>query len=212
MKPFLFLILFFTVSAHAYTDSVLVKKLLSQTEHLEEATLQKALTAFDNAKSAGLSDSDLFTIIDYSQASTQPRLWVFNLENTELIYEELVAHGRGSGENLPTKFSNQHSSYQSSLGLFKTEETYFGRNGYSLRLEGLEQGVNHAARERAIVFHGADYVDPSFIAKHGRLGRSHGCPAVNPAVNKELIDTIKNGSLVFIYYPDQDYLAGSKFL
>jgi hypothetical protein len=189
-----------------------VTQLLAQTEHLEEAVLTKALTAFHNAIDAGITDSQILTIIDYSKASSEPRLWVFNLATSELLYEELVAHGRGSGGNYAEDFSNTPESYQSSLGLFITEDTYQGRNGYSLRLEGLEEGVNHLAKNRAIVIHGANYVDPSFVAKNGRLGRSHGCPAVNPKINAELIKTIKGGSLVFAYYPDEDWLTKSEFL
>jgi hypothetical protein len=198
--------------ATSYTESQPMDPLLAQTQHLDEATLEKALIAFENAHNAGITDSHLLTIIDYSQPSSKPRLWVFDLENDKLLYEELVSHGRGSGDLHANKFSNTPESYQSSLGVFITEETYHGRNGYSLRLEGLEENFNHLARDRAIVIHGANYVDPAFVDKHGRLGRSHGCPAVNPAVNKELINTIKGGSLVFAYYPDQDWLSESEFL
>ncbi|MGA2654827.1 MAG: murein L,D-transpeptidase catalytic domain family protein [Gammaproteobacteria bacterium] len=187
-------------------------QLLAQTQHLEETVLSKALTAFNNAVAAGVTDSQILTIIDYSKASSEPRLWVFDLANSELLYEELVAHGRGSGGNVAEKFSNTPESYQSSIGVFITEETYTGRNGYSLRLEGLEEGINHLARNRAIVIHGANYVSPEFVEKNGRLGRSHGCPAVSPSVNKELINTIKGGSLVFAYYPNQKWLSESEFL
>ncbi len=186
--------------------------LLAQSEHLDEAVLNKALIAFDNAVNAGITDSQILTIIDYSKASSEPRLWVFDLETSKLLLEELVAHGRGSGELHATDFSNTPQSYQSSIGVFITEDTYQGRNGYSLRLEGLEQGVNHLAKERAIVIHGASYVNPDFVARTGRLGRSHGCPAVSAAVNKEFINTIKGGSLVFAYYPDQEWLTESEFL
>lgn len=189
-----------------------VIQLLAQTQHLEEAVLNKALTAFNNAIAAGITDSQILTIIDYSKASSEPRLWVFDLANSELLYEELVAHGRGSGDNYAKNFSNTPESYQSSLGLFITEDTYQGRNGYSLRMEGLEQGFNHLAKNRAIVIHGANYVNESFVEKNGRLGRSHGCPAVGMDVNKELINTIKGGSLVFAYYPHKDWLAESEFL
>lgn len=217
MKQFLFrnvLLICMLFSAHvsAYTNPEYMGKLLAQAQYLEKETLHKALIAFNNAQGAGLSDSFLFTVIDYSQPSNQPRLWVFDLARAELLYEELVAHGRGSGELHARKFSNVSGSWQSSLGLFITDDTYHGGNGYSLRLDGLEEGVNHLARDRAIVMHGADYVHASFVEKHGRLGRSHGCPAVPKAVNKEIIDTIKGGSLVFAYYPDQTWLAESAFL
>jgi hypothetical protein len=204
---------FFTLPvAASYTHPEFAQGLLEQTQFLEQEALENALVAFSNAKKAGLSESDLFTIIDYSQPSNKPRLWVFDLAQSKLVHEELVAHGRGSGGLYAEKFSNTPESYQSSLGLFKTADPYQGRNGYSLRLKGLEEGINHLAHDRAIVIHGANYVKQDFINAQGRLGRSHGCPAVDPAINKELIDLIKGGSLVFIYYPDNKYLAESEFM
>jgi len=152
------------------------------------------------------------TVIDYSRPSTEKRLWVFDLATRELLYEELVAHGQGSGANLATKFSNVPESHQTSLGLFVTDETYVGKNGYSLRLDGLDAGINDRARQRAIVMHGAPYVSETFVRANGRLGRSHGCPAVSAAVARPLLDRVKGGGLVFAYYPDQDWLKTSKFL
>ena len=150
-------------------------------------------------------------MIDYSRPSTERRLWVFDLKKTVLLYAEYVAHGRNSGENFPNAFSNRESSHQSSLGLFATADTYNGGNGYSLRMDGLEPGVNDLARARAIVMHGAPYVDPVMAQRQGRLGRSFGCPAVRPAVANSVIDTLKEGQLVFAYYPDQQWLANSRF-
>ena len=129
-----------------------------------------------------------------------------------MLFEELVAHGRGSGENFATRFSNDDGSHQTSLGLFRTADTYVGTNGYSLRLDGLEAGVNDRARDRAIVMHGAPYVSEAQLRAVGRLGRSHGCPALRPAIARTVIDTIKQGSLVFAYYPDTSWLHGSRFL
>lgn len=151
-------------------------------------------------------------VIDYSLPSTRPRLWVFDLARGRLLFEELVSHGRGSGDVQAHAFSNVPESHQSSLGLFRTLNSYRGRNGYSLRLEGLEPGVNDRAFARAIVLHGADYVSPSFIARTGRLGRSHGCPAVRPAVTGPLIDSIKDAQYLFVYYPDAHWLQTSSFL
>lgn len=151
-------------------------------------------------------------VIDYSRASREPRLWVFALDPPELLFEEHVAHGRNSGGDLATAFSNRNGSHQSSLGLFRTGETYHGANGYSLRMDGLEPGFNDLARARAIVMHGAPYVDPVSAALQGRLGRSLGCPAVRPAVARAVIDTLKDGQLVFAYYPDRDWLDGSELL
>jgi hypothetical protein len=123
-----------------------------------------------------------------------------------------VAHGKGSGDNYATRFSNREGSRQSSLGLFEATTTYMGKHGYSLRLKGLEKGFNDHALQRSIVIHGAWYVTEAFAARYGRLGRSWGCPTLDPSVAKKLIDTIKGGTLVFVYYPDEDWLSGSKFL
>jgi hypothetical protein len=152
------------------------------------------------------------TVIDYSLPSTEPRLWVFDLHSGELLFKELVAHGKNSGENMATRFSNEMNSQTSSLGLFVTADPYVGSNGYSLRMDGLDRGFNDHARERAIVMHGAPYVDPAVAATHGRLGRSWGCPALRTAVASTIIDRIRGGGVVFSYYPDQDWLAQSRFL
>ena len=156
--------------------------------------------------------SERLAVIDYSLPSTAVRLWVFDLEAGSLLFAEHVAHGRGSGENLATRFSNVEGSYQSSLGLFRTSETYQGENGYSLRMDGLEPGINDAARERLIVMHGAPYVDPLIALKQGRLGRSYGCPAVRPEVARGVIDALKQGQLLFAYYPDPAWLQTSALL
>ena len=152
------------------------------------------------------------TVIDYSKPSSERRLWVFDLRSRELVYEELVAHGQGSGANRATQFSNTDESHQTSLGLFVTQDTYVGKNGYSLRLDGLDKGFNDRARERAIVMHGAPYVSPSFVKATGRLGRSWGCPAISAEVAKKIIDRVKGGGLVFAYYPDPQFIKTSKYL
>lgn len=154
----------------------------------------------------------LLTIIDYSVPSTQARLWVLDLAKRRQLYRELVAHGRGSGDDLAVRFSNEPGSHQSSLGLFLTGEAYSGSNGYSLRLDGLEPDVNDRARERAIVMHGAPYVSTAVARAMGRLGRSWGCPALRTGVARHVIDAIKGGSLVFVYYPDDRWEHSSRFL
>jgi len=175
--------------------------------------LALAVQARNCAMSHGQAQADdRLAVIDYSRASTQERLWVFELKPARLLYSEHVAHGRGSGENLPQQFSNVEGSHQSSLGLFKTAETYQGGNGYSLRMDGLEPGVNDRARERQIVMHGAPYVNPQQALRQGRLGRSFGCPAVRREVARDMIDTLKHGQLLFAYYPDQRWLTQSAFL
>ncbi|MFN2442377.1 MAG: murein L,D-transpeptidase catalytic domain family protein [Thermoanaerobaculia bacterium] len=187
--------------------------LLKQAPDLRPEVLALALGARSCASERGLARrGDLLTVIDYSIASTEPRLWTFDLSSRKLLFREHVAHGVNSGGNRPTKFSNTNGSRQTSLGLFVAEETYYGANGYSMRMRGLEKGVNHLARERAIVMHGAPYVNPAAARKQGRLGRSWGCPAVRTEVARKMIDTLKNGSLIFAYYPDMKWLASSAFL
>ena len=152
------------------------------------------------------------TVIDFSRPSTATRMWVYDLRSRALLFEEVVSHGRGSGLAMATSFSNVPESNRSSLGLYRTAETYTGKHGYSLRLDGLEPGINDRARERAIVMHAADYVNPAAAAAQGYLGRSLGCPAVRPEISRELIDTVKNGGLLFAYYPDEQWLKTSKYL
>ena len=169
-----------------------------------------ALAAMRCAQAEGVgAGAHRLALIDYSRPSTEPRLWVFDLGENRLLYQEVVAHGRGSGENLATLFSNLGGSHASSLGLFLTRDTYFGRNGNSLRMEGLEPGVNDGAMRRAIVMHGADYVDPSAATRQGRLGRSWGCPAIRQAIARGMIDVLKDGQFVFAYHPDATWLSHS---
>jgi hypothetical protein len=163
-------------------------------------------------RSGAVQSPDTLTVIDYSRPSTEKRLWVFDLKARDLLYEELVAHGQGSGANVATAFSNLPDTHQTSLGLFVTGATYVGKNGYSLRLDGLDEGVNDRARERAIVMHGAPYVSPEFAKANGRLGRSWGCPALRAGIAREVIDTVKGNGLVFAYYPDPRWLESSKYL
>jgi hypothetical protein len=180
---------------------------------LERRIFDLALNAASCAvRSGSIDDLATLTVIDYSRPSTDKRLWVFDLEARTLLFEELVAHGQGSGENLARSFSNEAESHQSSLGLFRTEDTYVGRNGYSLRLRGLDAGFNDRAYDRAIVMHGAPYVSDAFARAQGRLGRSWGCPALREGIAREVIDTVKGRGLVFAYYPDPAWLAASKYL
>ena len=155
---------------------------------------------------------DILTLIDFSKPSTEKRLFVIDMGRRKLLYASLVAHGRNSGEKYATSFSNQNGSYKSSLGFYLTSETYQGSNGYSLRLDGLEKGINDRARERAIVMHGAAYSNPSVIRSCGRLGRSFGCPAVPQALSRPIIDAIKGGSVIYIYAPKPEYLVRSTIL
>lgn len=179
---------------------------------LDRKVLRKAVAAMACAVDGGMEPADRLAVIDFSLPSTEPRLWVFDLSERTLVLEELVAHGQGSGEEVATAFSNIRGSHQSSIGLFRTQESYFGQHGYSLRMDGLEPGVNDRARERAIVIHGADYVNTGWIEQHGRLGRSHGCPAVSRDVSDLVVDSLKDGQFLFSYYPDPEWLARSDYL
>ncbi|WP_297336982.1 murein L,D-transpeptidase catalytic domain family protein [Algoriphagus sp.] len=151
-------------------------------------------------------------IIDFSLPSTAKRLWVIDPKNGKVLFHSVVSHGRNSGQLMATQFSNRPESYQSSLGFFKTAETYQGKHGYSLRLDGLEKGVNDQARNRAIVIHGADYATEEFAEATGRLGRSLGCPALPSALSATAIDLMKDGALLFIYGNDPDYLSNPPLL
>lgn len=167
---------------------------------LSPRVLAMALDAVACARARGVSaKGDLLTVIDYSLPSTEPRLWVLDLERGKVLFHELVAHGAGSGDKLATRFSNVNDSRATSLGLFLTADTYEGGNGYSLKLKGLDEGVNDRAEERHIVMHGAWYVSADHARQYGMLGRSWGCPALPLTEAKPVIDAIKGGSFVFSY-------------
>ncbi|MDF2867993.1 MAG: hypothetical protein K0S11_1463 [Gammaproteobacteria bacterium] len=187
-------------------------EITNQTRNLAPNILKMALSAYEHAKQKGLVDKQIVTIIDYSKPSTEKRLWVVDLKHKKILFNTLVAHGRNSGSDVARKFSNDYHSLTSSLGVFLTGRTYFGHNGYSLVMEGLERGINDKAQARHIVFHPAHYVSEDFIKRTGRIGRSWGCPALSPHIAPQVIDTIKNGTLVFAYYPDKNWLNRSNFL
>lgn len=200
-------------AARPATAHELVDTAAARGAGVSPAVLSLATAAVTCAVNSGdIAAPPSLTLIDYSRPSTEPRLWVFDLHTGQLRFRELVAHGQGSGENLATHFSDDSNSHQSSLGLFITGETYVGNNGYSLRLDGMEPGFNSKARERAIVMHGAPYVDPTVAATQGRLGRSWGCPALREAVARDVINFVRGGGVVFSYYPDDRWLETSRFL
>jgi hypothetical protein len=208
-----------TASADASFDAPAASDPASRYQVLRRAApdlngrvLSLALTASECARRAELApDARYLAVIDYSLPSTTKRFWLFDLAEDRLLAAELVAHGANTGENLARRFSNREGSHQSSLGLFRTAETYHGKHGYSLRLDGLESGVNDRARERAIVVHGAPYVSDDFAGQHGRIGRSWGCPALSLAASSGVIDRIQGGHLLFSYYPDESWLGSSPF-
>jgi hypothetical protein len=168
---------------------------------LRQEALHAGLVAWSELAARGEVTRRLLTVIDYGLPSTTHRLWVFDLAARRVLFQTLVAHGRNSGENLATSFSNEEGSLMSSLGAFVTGETYLGKNGYSLRLDGKEAGRNDHALSRTLVVHGAPYVSDLFARRVGRLGRSLGCPAVNPRIARPLIDRVKGGTVLYAWHP-----------
>jgi hypothetical protein len=160
----------------------------------------------------GVVKKEILTVIDFSLPSTEKRLWIIDIANKKILFNDYVAHGRNSGNNAAASFSNVSGSYKSSIGFYVTAETYHGKHGLSLRLEGMDKNFNCNARNRAIVMHGADYVSADFIQQYGRLGRSLGCPSVSMDIHEEVINTIQDGSTLFIYYPDPLFLQKSSVL
>lgn len=170
------------------------------------------LYAVSGYEKIGEFPNNILTIIDFSQPSSNERMFIIDMEKKKLLCSSVVSHGRNSGTVYATDFSNRHGSYKSSLGFYLTGNVYNGKNGYSLALDGLEKGINDKARERAIVVHGAGYCNPESVRNGGMLGRSLGCPAIPLKMTRQIIDTIKNGSLMFIYGNSRKYLSQSKFI
>jgi len=171
-----------------------------------------AFKGWEKLKTKANLKENIIVVVDFSQPSSSKRFYLINMNSEKIIYNNYVAHGKNSGVLNAEIFSNKPSSYQSSLGFFRTGETYFGKHGLSLKLDGLEEGINHLARQRNIVIHSANYAEESFVKKYGRLGRSFGCPALPKGNYKELIHQIKNGTLLFIYHPKTEYLNNSSVL
>jgi hypothetical protein len=180
---------------------------------LSEQAFNYAVKGYEYLKVHGkIANENIISIADFSRPSSEKRFFVIDVKNFKVLFNTYVAHGQGSGEKMATSFSNIPESYQSSPGFYRTEGTYTGKNGYSMRLEGLERGINDLAQERAIVMHGAPYVSKDFIDTKGYLGRSWGCPAVPEKLNRPIIDKIKNGSCLFIFSENKKYLNRSAIL
>lgn len=189
-----------------------ISHLSQKAPELNKKVLKYALTAYLHADQHGKVKKPVLTVIDYSLPSSKQRMWVFDIKNDKLLYNTHVAHGQNSGMKVAHHFSNTSSSKATSLGTYVTHDTYMGSKGYSLNLEGLEKGFNDNAFNRRVVVHGAWYVEPSFIKQAGRAGRSWGCPSVAKSIAKPVINAIKGGSVLFAYYPDNNYLSKSKFV
>lgn len=189
-----------------------VMAIAAKAPNLNPTVLKLSLMAYEKARKQGLSDQEIITIVDYSKPSSEKRLWVIDLKNEKVLFNTHVAHGKNSGESKSTNFSNELNSLKSSIGVFVANETYTGGKGYSLRLKGMEPGVNDNVYKRKVIFHGAAYVSEAIAKAQGKIGRSWGCMAVSFNVIKPLIETIKNKTIVFAYYPDKNWLEKSKFL
>lgn len=198
------------VAIAAHTTSAFEAKAASIYNDLHSGTISvlpkmesftKALQGFYTLKAEGKVTKDILTLVDFSLSSNQKRLWVIDLTTNTILFHSLVAHGKNTGEEFASKFSNVGESFKSSLGFYITGEIYNGKHGKSLKLDGQEKGVNDNARNRAVVMHGADYVSEDFIRNHHRLGRSQGCPAIPVELTDDIIDAIKDKSCLFIYHP-----------
>ena len=225
MRTFcLFLALFLIQSSHSFGRDVVLSddaqtsdisacyELYVEMQLQDEVSYEAFEQAFLGHNKIKAQNKDVLTLIDFSKPSTEERLYILDMKGKSILRSSLVSHGKKSGGNYATSFSNKKGSHKSSLGFYLTGDTYEGRNGYSLVLNGLERGINDRAKARSIVVHGAAYCDPSEIASSGRIGRSFGCPAVPEDVNQEIIDAIKGGTILFIYAGDASYTQKSSIL
>jgi len=217
----LFLFLTSPVPSRSYTfpdfserkqfTSLLQSTILSR--NINPQALDLALRGYYNLKQQGMIRREgIITLIDFDKPSVSERLYVIDIDNGTVIQTALVAHGKGSGDIMATRFSNRPGSNESSLGFFLTDTTYLGKNGYSLVLKGLDPGINDKAEIRSIVIHGADYVSQDYVRRFGRLGRSQGCPAISFDNCQQVIDLIKDGTCLFIYHNGKEYASRSGVL
>lgn len=200
---------FSSIPVAAESSKVIEAALLKAAPTMRREALLAALSAWETLRSRGEISRPRLTVIDYGLPSTTKRMWVFDLATRRLLFHELVAHGRNSGEDMARTFSNREGSLMTSLGAFVTGTSYNGGNGYSMRLRGMDLGVNDRAEARAIVVHGAPYVCERVAQRLGRLGRSHGCPAVRSAIARSLIDELKGRTLLYAWHPSMGAVAQS---
>ncbi|QED36252.1 murein L,D-transpeptidase catalytic domain family protein [Antarcticibacterium arcticum] len=209
------------ISSEPITEELTIEEEISQLYTLfsEKNSNIPSLTSFKNGmmgyyklQAQNLVEKEILTIIDFSLSSTKKRMWVLDMKNHEVLIHSVVAHGKNTGGEFATQFSNKVNSLQSSLGFYLTAETYMGGNGYSLFIDGMEEEFNSKARERYVVIHGAGYANPESIKGLGRLGRSYGCPAVPTSLTNEFIDTIKERSVLYIHSNDKKYIERSKMI
>lgn len=199
------------VTLDTENNELLIENLYEECNLTDKLDYNVFKQAVDGLSSIDLANKKLLSIIDYSKPSTEKRFFIIDVENRKLLYHTLVAHGKKSGYLIATKFSNKIGSNKSCLGFFRTGNSYFGLRGYSLKLEGLEKGINDNASQRGIIIHGANYVDERLANGNGVIGRSWGCPAVSKKLSKEIINLLRGGSLLYIYADDEVYKENSVF-
>ena len=217
MRKFCFLLFLFLIQFnYSFSEDIAssedIYELYIEMQLQDEVSYEAFEQAFLGYSKIKAPNKDVLTVIDFSKPSTEERLYILDMNEKNILCSSIVSHGKKSGGNYATSFSNKKGSHKSSLGFYLTEDTYEGRNGYSLVLNGLERGINDRAKARSIVIHGADYCDLSEVAASGRIGRSFGCPAVPEDVNQEIINIIKGGSVLFIYANSPDYERNSSVL
>lgn len=200
------------LSARDTASTLSAKKGLQNIPGLSPIVLTLSLNVYQHLFDLGLDKRGMLTIIDYSKPSSERRLWVIDLKKNQVLFYTYVAHGKESGDNRSDFFSNRPNSFSSSIGVYLTGNTYYGVAGYSLRLFGLDKGFNDEAFKRGIVMHPAWYVGGNFSKRYGQLGHSLGCFAINPNLSSPLIDTIKGGTVLIGYYPNENWLQQSRFL
>lgn len=176
------------------------------------SVFEKAMKGYAKLDRDGKVSNKLLTIVDFDMSSTKKRMWILDMDTRKVLFNTFVSHGKNTGVKFAENFSNTVNSHQSSLGFYVTGKTYYGKNGLSLYMDGMEKGFNSNARKRYIVIHGADYATKDFINRYGRLGRSYGCPAVPTAIAKKLINKIKGESVVYLHKNDKNYQAKSDYI